>query len=52
MAKKKNLVLAPETVEKMRSIFDEIGKQPDFGNGRAVRNVHEAAKMAVAEDSR
>ena len=48
MAKKKNLVLAPETVEKMRSIFDEIGKQPDFGNGRAVRNVLEAAKMAMS----
>lgn len=48
MAGKKNLVLAPETVDKMHGIFDEIGKQPDFGNGRAVRNILEAAKMAMS----
>ena len=47
-AKKKNLIISPDAMKKMRGIFAEISLDDDFGNGRAVRNIIEAAKMSMS----
>ncbi len=47
-AKKKNLIISPDAMDKMRGIFAEIRLDDDFGNGRAVRNIIEAAKMSMS----
>ena len=48
IAKKKGLILADDTHEKLQKIFSAALKESDFGNGRYVRNVIEKAKMAQA----
>ncbi|MCR5736837.1 MAG: AAA family ATPase [Eubacterium sp.] len=48
IAKKKELLLSEDAVEKMSEIFEVAKKESDFGNGRYVRNVIEKAKMAQA----
>ena len=35
-------------LEKLHGIFERISVSPDFGNGRAARNILEAAKMAMS----
>ena len=47
-AKKKNLIISPDAMKKMRGIFAEISLDDDFGTGRAVRNIIEAAKMSMS----
>ena len=48
IARKKGLILADDTHEKLHDIFSVALKESDFGNGRYVRNVIEKAKMAQA----
>lgn len=48
IAKKKGLKLTEEACGKLSSIFEAARTEPDFGNGRFVRNVLEQAKMAQA----
>ena len=49
MAKERELELNPETLEKCRDIFADAAKQEDFGNGRYVRNILEAAVIRQAD---
>ncbi len=46
IASKMGLVLEDAAVSKLSKIMDEAKKQPDFGNGRYVRNVIEKARIA------
>ena len=48
IAKKKGLKLTEEACGKLSGIFEAARTEPDFGNGRFVRNVLEQAKMAQA----
>ncbi len=48
MAKKQKLELAPLVRERLLSIFSLATKQPDFGNGRFVRNLLEKSRMKQA----
>ena len=49
MAKERDLELAPATMEKCRAIFEDAAKQEDFGNGRYVRNILDAAVIRQAD---
>ena len=49
MAKERELELDPATLEKCRDIFADAAKQEDFGNGRYVRNLLEAAVIRQAD---
>ena len=48
IGKSKGVTLTESAVEKLFCVFDEAKKQPDFGNGRYVRNVIELSKMNQA----
>ncbi|SEQ38863.1 ATPase family associated with various cellular activities (AAA) [Lachnospiraceae bacterium NE2001] len=48
MAENKGLSFTRDAVEKLRENFAIAKEQPDFGNGRYVRNVIEKARMAQA----
>ena len=48
MAKKQKLELAPLVRERLLSIFSLATTQPDFGNGRFVRNLLEKSRMKQA----
>ena len=48
IAKNKGLTLTDGAVDKLGGIFEDARKQPDYGNGRYVRNVIEKARMAQA----
>ena len=48
IARKKGLKLTEEACGKLSGIFEAARAEPDFGNGRFVRNVLEQAKMAQA----
>ncbi len=48
VARKKGLKLTEEACGKLSGIFEAARTEPDFGNGRFVRNVLEQAKMAQA----
>lgn len=48
-AGKKGLTLSEDACEKLREVWAVERTAPDFGNGRAVRNVLEKARMAQAE---
>ena len=48
MAKKQKLELAPLVRERLLPIFSLAVKQPDFGNGRFVRNLLEKSRMKQA----
>lgn len=48
IAKQKGLRLTDDAYEKLRTVFDSVVNEHDFGNGRYVRNVIEKAKMAQA----
>ena len=48
MAKKKGLKFADGVNKKLTEIFDSVKYEPDFGNGRFVRNIIEKAKMSQA----
>ncbi|MCH5170498.1 MAG: AAA family ATPase [Oscillospiraceae bacterium] len=45
IGKSKGVTLTESAVEKLSCVFNEAKKQPDFGNGRYVRNVLELSKM-------
>ncbi len=47
-AKKKGLTLTDGARETLEAVFDAARTEPDFGNGRFVRNLVEKAKMAQA----
>lgn len=49
IASKKGLTLTDEAQQKLSSVFDAARTEPDFGNGRYVRNVIEQARMAQAD---
>jgi len=46
IAEQKGLVLEDGAKDKLKILMEEARKQPDFGNGRYVRNIIEKAKMA------
>ena len=48
MSSKKGIILEDDAKKKMRSIFEEVSAEPEFGNGRYVRNMLEKARMAQA----
>ncbi|MBQ3865450.1 MAG: AAA family ATPase [Clostridia bacterium] len=48
IAKKSGLVLAEDARAQLSAVFEAARLQPDFGNGRYVRNVIERARMAQA----
>ena len=48
IGKCKGVTFTEGAVEKLASVFEEARKQPDFGNGRYVRNVLELSKMNQA----
>ena len=48
MSSKKDIVLSDDAKEKMHGLFETVSLQPDFGNGRFVRNLLEKARMAQA----
>lgn len=48
MAKNSEMQLTDGAAEQLKTVFDAARKQPDFGNGRYVRNVLEQAKMQQA----
>jgi hypothetical protein len=48
MAAKHEMRLAADVCEKVKPIFESAGREPDFGNGRFVRNLFEKAKMNQA----
>ena len=49
MAKERGLRLNPGILRKCRCFFQEVVKEDNFGNGRYVRNLLEAAMMRQAE---
>lgn len=49
IAEKKGISIHSGAYEKLQLIFEQIRHEPDFGNGRYVRNLIEQAKMAQAE---
>lgn len=48
IGKSKGVTLTEGAIEKLSRVFDEARRQPDFGNGRYVRNVLELSKMNQA----
>jgi len=48
-AAQKGITLSEDVQEKLVKVFDLAKTQPDFGNGRFVRNILEKARMAQAE---
>lgn len=48
MAKNSEMRLTDGAAEQLKTVFDAARKQPDFGNGRYVRNVLEQARMNQA----
>ena len=48
IADESGLELSDGALEKLYGIFEIISASPDFGNGRAARNIIEAAKMAMS----
>ena len=46
IAKKKGMSFRQDALEKLQDVFSVAIEQPDFGNGRYVRNVIEKARMA------
>ena len=48
MAKKQDLTLTDDALEKMQEVFAVAREDEEFGNGRFVRNVLEDARMAQA----
>ena len=48
IGRKKGLQITDGAASKLRSIFEIVNKESDFGNGRYVRNVLEQARMAQA----
>lgn len=48
IGKSKGVTLTESAVEKLTEVFDAARKQPDFGNGRYVRNIIELSKMNQA----
>ena len=48
-AARKGFVLSEDAQEKLVKVFDLAKTQPDFGNGRYVRNVLEKSRMAQTE---
>ena len=49
IARKKGCTLTEEIVAHCRKRFEAVCRQPDFGNGRFVRNVFEQALMRQAQ---
>lgn len=49
MAKNYGLKLTDEAADKLEQIFESACNQPNFGNGRFVRNMIEQAKMSQSE---
>ena len=49
IGKSKGITLTDGAIERLRAAFDAAKNQPDFGNGRYVRNVIEQSKMNQAE---
>ena len=49
IGKSKGITLTNGAIEKLKEAFDAAKNQPDFGNGRYVRNVIEQSKMNQAE---
>lgn len=45
IGKSKGVTLTKDALQKLTRVFEEARKQPDFGNGRFVRNLIEQAKM-------
>ena len=48
IGKSKGITLTDAAVAKLSAMFETVRKQPDFGNGRYVRNVIELSKMNQA----
>ena len=48
IADENGLELSDGALEKLYGVFKRISSSPDFGNGRAARNIIEAAKMAMS----
>lgn len=48
MAGKRGMRLTDGAMEKLATVFDTVRKQPDFGNGRYVRNLLEQSGMNLA----
>ena len=48
IGKSKGIMLTDAAVAKLSNIFESARRQPDFGNGRYVRNVIELSKMNQA----
>ena len=49
IAKNNGLKLTEEAADKLEKIFEIACRQPNFGNGRFVRNIIEQAKMSQSE---
>ena len=48
IGKSKGVTLTESAVERLSGVFEEAKKQPDFGNGRYVRNILELSEMNQA----
>ena len=48
IGKQKGITLTDAAIEKLHTVFDAMRLQPDFGNGRYVRNVIELSRMNQA----
>jgi len=48
MAKNEGRKLSGDAMEKLRSIYEEVRKEPDFGNGRFCRSMISKAKLCQA----
>lgn len=48
IGKSKGITLTESAIAKLSAVFETVRKQPDFGNGRYVRNVIELSKMNQA----
>ena len=46
VAEKKGLILDEAAIDRVREVMTQAKAQPDFGNGRFVRNVIEKARLA------
>lgn len=45
MAKKNSIEIDSEALNKLYGIYEQACRQPEFGNGRFVRNILEQARM-------
>ncbi|MDE7282322.1 MAG: stage V sporulation protein K, partial [Lachnospiraceae bacterium] len=49
MLSKKQMMITDEAMEKLKNIYESVKESSDFGNGRFVRKMLEAAEMNLAE---